>query len=105
VVFLKTDPEGVIRDAAFAGESCAIATASASLMTEVLVGKTVTQAKSLSNRFHALATDEVEAPWDGMEEERKRLNLLSSLRDYPARLKCALLAWHAMLAALGNPRE
>jgi NifU-like protein involved in Fe-S cluster formation len=40
-----------------------------------------------------------------LEEERKRLSLLSSLRDYPARLKCAMLAWHAMLVALGNPRE
>jgi nitrogen fixation NifU-like protein len=105
VVFLKADDEGVIRDAAFDGQSCAIATASASLMTEVLVGKTPIQAKSLSDHFHALATGGVETPWDGMEEERKRLNLLSSLRDYPARLKCALLAWHAMLAALGNPRE
>jgi nitrogen fixation NifU-like protein len=40
-----------------------------------------------------------------MEDERERLNLLSGLRDYPARLECAMLAWHAMLAALDNPRE
>jgi nitrogen fixation NifU-like protein len=105
VVFLKTDHEGVIRDAAFDGQSCAIATASASLMTEVLVGKTRAQAKTLSDCFHALTSGAQEAPWDGMEDERARLNRLSSLRDYPARLKCALLAWHAMLAALENPRE
>ena len=105
VVFLKTDHEGVIRDAAFDGQNCAIATASASLMTEVLVGKTTAQAKRLSDRFQSLASGGVEAPWDGMEDERERLNLLSVLRDHPARLSCALLAWHALEAALDNPGE
>jgi nitrogen fixation NifU-like protein len=104
-VYLKTDREGVIRDAAFDGQSCAVATASASLMTEVLVGKTLAQAKSLSDWFHALASGGVEAPWDGMEIERERLMRLAGLRDYPARRKCALLAWHALLAALDCPQE
>jgi nitrogen fixation NifU-like protein len=104
VVFLKTDDEGVIRDVAFDGQSCAISTASASLMTEVLVGKTPAQAKSLSDRFHALATGGEEAPRDGMEDELERLAMLSGVRDYPVREKCAMLAWQTMLAALENPK-
>jgi len=104
VVFLKTDGEGVIRDVAFDGQSCAIATASASLMTEVLIGKTSAQAKSLLDRFHALVTGGEEAAVDGMEDELERLAMLSGVRDYPVREKCATLAWHTMLAALENPK-
>jgi nitrogen fixation NifU-like protein len=104
VVFLKTDDEGVIRDVAFDGQSCAIATASASLMTEVLVGKTPGQAKGLFDRFHALATGREEAPLNGMEYELERLAILLVVRDYPVREKCATLAWDTMLAALENPK-
>jgi len=104
VVFLKIDDEGVIRDVAFDGQSCAIATASASLMSEVLVGKTPAQTKSLFDRFHALATGGVESPLDGMEVELERLTMLSGVRDYPSRAKCATLAWQTMLAALENPK-
>jgi nitrogen fixation NifU-like protein len=104
VVFLKTDDEGVIRDVAFDGQSCAIATASASLMTEVLVGKTPAQAKSLFDHFHALATGGEQAPANGMRDELERLSMLSGVRDYPEREKCATLAWHTMLAALDNPK-
>jgi nitrogen fixation NifU-like protein len=102
VVFLEIDNRGVIRDAAFGGQSCAIATASASLMTEVLVGKTPAQAKGLFDRFHALAAGGVEAPLVGMDVEMERLAMLSGVRDYPVRMKCATLAWHTMLAALEN---
>ena len=104
VVFLKTDDEGVIRDAAFDGQSCAIATASASLMTELLMGKTPAQAKHLFDYFQALATGGEETPVDGMEHELERLSVLSGVRDYPVREKCATLAWHTMLAALENPK-
>ena len=103
-VFLKTDDEGVIRDIAFDGQSCAIATASASLMTQVLAGKTPTQVKCLFDRFHALVTGGEEAPGNGMSAEWEQLAALSGLRDYPARLKCAMLAWDTLLAALQNPK-
>ena len=104
VVFLKTDDEGMIRDVAFDGQSCAVATASASLMTEALIGKTPAQAKSLFDRFHALATGGVESPLDGLKDELERLTMLSGVRDYPEREKCATLAWQTMLAALENPK-
>ena len=105
VVFLKTDDEGVIRDVAFDGQSCAIATASASLMTEVLAEKTPAQAKCLFDRFHALATGGEEAPANGMRHEVEQIAMLSGLCDYPARVKCAMLAWDTMLAALENPKS
>lgn len=104
VVFLDIDDRGVICDIAFDGRSCAIATASASLMTEVLAGKTVAQARSLFDRFHALAEGGAEAPLAGMEIELERLTMLAGVRDHPVRLKCAMLAWDAMLAALESPR-
>jgi len=104
VVFLKTDGEGVIRDAAFDGQGCAIATASASLMTEVLTGKTPAEAKKLFELFQALAAGEEDTPAAGMEDERKQLTSLSGVRAYPARLKCAMLAWQTMMAALENPK-
>jgi nitrogen fixation NifU-like protein len=104
-VFLKIDHGGVIRDAAFDGHSCAIATASASLMTEVLVGKTPAQAKCLFDRFHSQATGTEETPLDGMKAETQQLALLSGVREYPVRLKCVTLAWQTMLAALENQRS
>jgi nitrogen fixation NifU-like protein len=105
VVFLDIDHRGVIRDAAFDGHSCAIATASASLMTEVLVGKTPAQAKCLFDCFHSQATGAVEAPLDGMKAEGQRLALLAGVHEYPVRVKCATLAWQTMLAALEDQRS
>jgi nitrogen fixation NifU-like protein len=105
VVFLDIDDRGVIGEIAFGGRSCAIATASASLMTEVLVGKTPAQAEALFHRFRAIACGGVDAPLDGMEVEVERLTTLAGLRDYPAREKCATLPWHTMLVALQNPKE
>jgi nitrogen fixation NifU-like protein len=103
-VFLKINDRGVIGDIAFDGQICAIATASASLMTEVLLGKTPAQAKILFDRFHALATGEAQSSLEEMEIELKQLTILSGVRDYPSRLQCATLAWHTMLAALADNR-
>ena len=104
-VFLAIDDRGIIGDIAFGGKSCAIATASASLMTEVLAGKTPAQARILSDHLHAIATDGAEAPPDGMEVEIEHLATLSGLRSFPAREKCAMLPWETMLAALQSPQE
>ena len=104
-VFLAIDDRGIIGDIAFGSKSCAIATASASLMTEVLAGKTPAQARILSDHFHAIAADGAEAPPDGMEVEIEQLATLSGLRNFPAREKCAMLPWETMLAALEGPKE
>lgn len=98
-VYLDVE-DGVIRDIAFQGQGCAISTASASLMTTALKGKTVAEAEALFGRFHELVTHEGEPP-----DELGKLAVLSGVRDYPSRVKCATLAWHAMQAALHNQTE
>jgi nitrogen fixation NifU-like protein len=105
-VFLEVDDEGVIRDAAFQGRGCAISTASASLMTEMVVGKSVDQARALFEAFHRLCTseEEVVAP-EGLEDELDKLQVLSGVRQFPVRVKCATLAWHTMDAAVKGKDE
>jgi nitrogen fixation NifU-like protein len=92
--------DGVIRDVSFQGSGCAISTASASLMTEVLKGKSFAQVDGLFERFHDVVTGEVESS-AGMG----KLAVLAGVQDYPSRVKCATLAWHAVKAALENRSE
>jgi nitrogen fixation NifU-like protein len=92
-----------IADVAFEGRGCAISTASSSLMTEVLKGKTLGEAEQLFQAFHATVTgaDAPETPLaQALEDELDRLAPLSGVRAYPARVKCATLPWHAVEAAL-----
>jgi len=100
-VYLKLDGE-VIADATFEGNGCAISTASASLMTESLKGKTVVEAKALFKRFHDLVTGEADG---GEGPALGKLEVFSGVSRYPARVKCASLVWHAVIAALENKHE
>ncbi len=105
IVFLKINADGVIEDVSFEGQGCAISTASASLMTEVIVGKSEKQAEELFASFHALATGgEVESS-EELEDEMDRLHVLAGVRDYPVRVKCATLAWHTLVAALKDEQK
>ena len=88
-----------IADIRFEGQGCAISTASASLMTEAVKGKTRAEAEQLFERIHELLTDDA-APVD---EQLGKLAALSGVREYPARVKCASLCWHTLAAALGSP--
>jgi nitrogen fixation NifU-like protein len=98
-LFVQLD-DGVIRDVAFQGAGCAISTASASMMTEVLKGRNVDQAHDLFRRFHALVTSAATETPDAAE--LGKLVVFAGVREYPARVKCATLAWHTMEAALKN---
>jgi nitrogen fixation protein NifU and related proteins len=98
-VYLKLR-DGVIADAAFEGEGCAISVASASLMTEQLKGKTESEARAIFDRFRALVTGEEEAG-AGLD----KLVVLAGVKEFPARVKCATLAWHTLSAALKDRRE
>lgn len=100
VVYLALDERGIVQDASFIGKGCAISTASASLMTEILKGKTESQAKQMFERFHAMCTGEEVKPAPGLEEDLERLEVLSGVREFPSRVKCATLAWHTMTAAI-----
>ncbi|MBD5805391.1 NifU-like protein [Azoarcus sp. Aa7] len=94
-LFVKTR-DGVIEDVRFEGTGCAISTASASLMSEALKGRTEAEAQALFDGFHALVTGQgaAEPPLLG------KLEVLAGVAEFPARVKCATLAWHTLLAAL-----
>ena len=101
-IYLKLSPDRRIEDVAFQGRGCAISTASASLMTELLKGKTEAEANALFGAFHHMCTHDDAAPDlpKSLEDEFDRLQVLSGVRQYPMRVKCATLAWHTMKAAL-----
>ena len=99
-VYVTVDENGIVSDAAFEGRGCAISVASASLMTELIRGKSEADVRRLFESFHLLATgDEGETPAD-LSDELERLSVLSGVREFPMRVKCATLAWHTMKAAL-----
>jgi len=98
-VFLKMD-SGVVKEVTFEGSGCAISTASASLMTEALKGKTLAEARAIFRRFHGLVTGQPQEPPTG--PGLGKLEVFSGVRKYPARVKCATLAWHTLDAALEN---
>jgi nitrogen fixation protein NifU and related proteins len=90
----------VVRDVSFQGSGCAISTASASMMTESLKGKTRAEAEALFQSFHALLTGKSQP--DGAGTELGKLEVFSGVREFPVRVKCATLAWHTFHAALGG---
>ncbi|GAB4235489.1 MAG: SUF system NifU family Fe-S cluster assembly protein [Deltaproteobacteria bacterium] len=91
--------DGVIRDIGFSGNGCAISTASASLMTEALIGKTEREAEVLFGKFH----DMVAGTAGNARGSLGKLDALAGVRDFPVRVKCATLAWHTVRAALHTP--
>jgi nitrogen fixation NifU-like protein len=88
--------QGKIEDIRFKGTGCAISVASSSLMTERVKGETVASALELFDKVHGLLTDAAAEPPEGLD----KLAALGGVRDYPTRVKCASLAWHALKTAL-----
>ena len=104
-VYLSLDGDR-IDDVSFEGRGCAISTAAASLMTEVLKGKTIAAARELFAHFRARVTGGEEPPLaPPLAEEMDRLEPLTGVKAYPARVKCATLSWHALEAALKGSGE
>jgi nitrogen fixation NifU-like protein len=95
-VYLRLEGDRIV-DVRFDGSGCAISTASASVMTESLKGKTRQEVEALFERFHALVAGNADVS-DG--EDLGKLAAFSGVRDYPSRVKCATLAWHTLRAAL-----
>lgn len=94
-IFLDVE-DGIVKDISFQGSGCAISKASASLMTSMVKGKTVAEAEKLFEKFHDLITGKL----NGDAEELGKLAVFAGVRDFPARVKCASLAWHTMINAL-----
>jgi nitrogen fixation protein NifU and related proteins len=107
-VFLRLDADGAITDAAFEGQGCAIALASGSLMTELLRGRTAVQSERLCADVITLCSTGGLDAGSMPEDEREalqQLEVLSGVSAFPVRIRCATLAWHAMLAALRGDAE
>lgn len=100
-LFLKLNGD-VIEDASFQGSGCAISTASVSLMTEIIKGKTVHEAEHLFETFHKMTTGKDE---EVQLEAVGKLAVLAGVREYPARVKCATLAWHTLDTAIKNQQD
>lgn len=102
-LYLNLDLDGRISDAAFEGKGCAVSIASASLMTEIVTGRTEQEAERLFRAFQRLCTEEGYAPSSTLPadiEAFERLQVLSGVKQFPIRVKCATLAWHTLHAAL-----
>ena len=98
-VFLKVEND-VVREVTFEGSGCAISTASASLMTESVKGRTLAEAKAMFKKFHGLVTGEPVESSDG--PSLGKLEVFSGVCKFPARVKCATLAWHTINAAMDD---
>ncbi|HAT6979484.1 TPA: SUF system NifU family Fe-S cluster assembly protein [Legionella pneumophila] len=99
-VYLKLQDD-LIRDVSFVGCGCAISQASASLMTDALKGKSIKEAHELFHRVHRMLTQDEEDYLISMD----KLTVLAGVKAFPARVKCATLAWHTLEAALNKETE
>lgn len=108
VVYVCLDDDGTIQEVSFQGQGCAISMASASMMTDILKGKTKAEADKLFNAFHDMCTvDDFDmGSMDDCDEDAlDRLLMLSGVKEFPVRVKCATLAWHTMDAAVKGDQE
>ena len=99
-VYLHVEND-IVQDISFVGCGCAISQASASLMTDAIKGKTVSDAHQLFERFHHMLTHDEAVP----DLHSDKLAVLAGVRAFPARVKCATLAWHTMDAALQKDNQ
>ncbi len=98
LVYLKVDDQNTIEDISFEGSGCAISKASSSMMTTALKGKSLPQATMLFDQFHKLVKGELKPDRD--PHSLGSLGIFSGIWQYPSRIKCAILGWHAVKGAL-----
>lgn len=101
-LYLKIN-DGVVQDASFKGIGCAISTASASLLTEIAKGKTVGEAMAIFEKFRRMVTTPPNEETD--VSSLGKLEVFEGIREFPMRIKCATLCWHALHAAIENKTE
>ena len=100
-VYLHVEGD-VVTDVSFEGSGCSISTASASMMTDALRGKTVTEVEALFERFHELVTSDPSRAAE-VAPELGKLAVFQGVHEFPMRVKCASLAWHALKSAMEKP--
>jgi nitrogen fixation protein NifU and related proteins len=101
-VYLQLEGDS-IRDISFEGAGCAISKASASMMTQILKGKSTADAQKLFEQFHRMVTGKASA--NGDPGTLGKLAVFSGVSEFPVRVKCATLAWHTLMAALEGKTE
>ena len=100
MLYLNLDGD-VIRDIGFQGSGCAISKASASMMTQIVKGKTIEEAERMFSDFHKLVTGQA----NGNQADVGKLAAFSGVSEFPVRVKCATLAWHTLHAALEGKKD
>ena len=102
-VYLVVDGD-MIKEAAFEGTGCAISTAAASMMTDAVKGKSLAEATALFERFREMVTT-LDDRDETIEASLGKLGAFAGVRHYPARVKCATLAWHTLRAAMASDQD
>ena len=102
-LFLKLDENKKVVDISFEGEGCAISMASASIMTDLMKGKSETEAKEIISKFLDMIKEKDDIKSDLLKSDEKiKLMSLGGVKNYPMRVKCATLSWHALSSALDD---
>ena len=102
-LFLKLDENKKVDDISFEGEGCAISMASASIMTDLMKGKSEKEAKEIIEKFLDMIKEKDDINSTLLEEDEKiKLMSLGGVKNYPMRVKCATLSWHALSSALDD---
>jgi len=102
-LFLYVDDNKIIQDLGFTGSGCAISKSSASMMTDMVKGKTVSEAIKLRNAFHKLVTEDIATT--EVKQAFGKLKIFEGVKKFPVRVKCATLIWHALEDALQDQRD
>ncbi len=100
-IYLNLDKDKNIKGASFEGEGCAISLASASILTDTLKGRDLTFTKNVTNDFLNMLKNKSKITLNSLSEDQiTTINSLSGVREFPMRIKCATMAWHALLSAI-----
>ena len=102
-IYLKLNVDDVVENVSFEGEGCAISLASASILTDTVMGKDLDVAKKITDIFLAMIKNEKEISTNNLNNDQKiTLMSLSGVKKFPMRIKCATMAWHALTSAFGK---
>ena len=105
-VYLKSDNEKKVESLTFEGDGCAISLASASIMTELIKGKSFDETKEIMKAFLNMIKNTSEIRSNHLDEDQKtKLMSLSGVKQFPMRVKCATLSWHTLVSAIENKKE
>lgn len=99
-IYVSLNSDNIIENISFKARGCAISIASASIMSEVVKGKTVDEVRSLFDYFHNLCTGQEVKQSNHIEDDIEKLKVLSGVKKFPTRIKCATMSWHAIRSAL-----